>query len=66
LEYTSDGRNNTFARSKKGSIAKRYSGNDGNGRSKKENVLLAIQSGTNNYIVKPFTAETLKDKLEKV
>ena len=33
---------------------------------KKENVLLAIQSGANNYIVKPFTAETLKDKLEKV
>ena len=33
---------------------------------KKENVLLAIQSGANNYIDKPFTAETLKDKLEKV
>jgi two-component system chemotaxis response regulator CheY len=33
---------------------------------KKENVLLAIQSGANNYIVKPFTAETLKEKLEKV
>jgi two-component system chemotaxis response regulator CheY len=33
---------------------------------KKENVLLAIQSGANNYIVKPFTAETLKEKMEKV
>jgi two-component system chemotaxis response regulator CheY len=33
---------------------------------KKENVLIAIQSGANNYIVKPFTAETLKEKLEKV
>jgi len=33
---------------------------------KKENVLLAIQSGANNYIVKPFTAETLKEKLDKV
>lgn len=33
---------------------------------KKENVLLAIQSGANNYIVKPFNAETLKEKLDKV
>lgn len=33
---------------------------------KKENVLLAIQSGANNYIVKPFTAETLKEKMDKV
>ena len=33
---------------------------------KKENVLEAIQSGVNNYIVKPFTADTLKDKIEKI
>lgn len=33
---------------------------------KKENVLLAIQTGANNYIVKPFTAETLKEKIDKV
>lgn len=33
---------------------------------KKENVLLAIQNGANNYIVKPFTAETLKEKMDKV
>ncbi|MFN3598561.1 MAG: chemotaxis response regulator CheY [Aquificaceae bacterium] len=33
---------------------------------KKENVLQAIQAGANNYIVKPFTAETLKEKLDKV
>ncbi len=33
---------------------------------KKENVLQAIQAGANNYIVKPFTAEVLKEKLDKV
>ncbi|WP_028950642.1 chemotaxis response regulator CheY [Sulfurihydrogenibium subterraneum] len=33
---------------------------------KKENVLQAIQTGANNYIVKPFTAETLKEKIDKV
>jgi two-component system chemotaxis response regulator CheY len=33
---------------------------------KKENVLMAIKAGVNNYIVKPFTAETLKEKLEKI
>jgi len=33
---------------------------------KKENVLMAIKAGVNNYIVKPFTAETLKDKIEKI
>ncbi len=33
---------------------------------KKENVLAAIQAGANNYIVKPFTPEVLKDKIEKV
>ena len=33
---------------------------------KKENVLMAIKACVNNYIVKPFTAETLKDKIEKI
>lgn len=33
---------------------------------KKENVLLAIKAGVNNYIVKPFTAEVLKEKIEKI
>jgi two-component system chemotaxis response regulator CheY len=34
--------------------------------SDKEYILEAIQAGVNNYIVKPFTAETLKDKIEKI
>lgn len=33
---------------------------------KKENVIEAIKAGVNNYIVKPFTAEVLKEKLEKI
>ncbi len=33
---------------------------------KKENVLMAIKAGVNNYIVKPFTAEVLKEKMEKI
>lgn len=33
---------------------------------KKENIVEAVQAGVNNYIVKPFTADTLKAKLEKV
>lgn len=32
----------------------------------KENVIEAIKHGVNQYIVKPFTPETLKEKLEKV
>jgi two-component system chemotaxis response regulator CheY len=32
----------------------------------KEQVIEAIKSGVNNYVTKPFTAETLKEKLEKV
>ena len=34
--------------------------------SKAENVVAAKQAGVSNYIVKPFNAETLKDKIEKV
>lgn len=33
---------------------------------KKENVISAVQAGVNNYIVKPFNAATLKEKLSKV
>lgn len=34
--------------------------------SKTENVIKAKQAGVNNYIVKPFNAETLKGKIESV
>lgn len=34
--------------------------------SKTENVIAAKQAGVNNYIVKPFNAETLKDKITAV
>lgn len=33
---------------------------------KKEQIVEAAQAGVNGYIVKPFTAITLKDKLEKI
>ena len=32
----------------------------------KENVITAVQAGASNYIVKPFTAEILKEKIEKI
>ncbi len=32
----------------------------------KENLIEAIQAGVNNYIVKPFTAETLQEKMNKI
>ena len=32
----------------------------------KENIIEAIQSGANNYIVKPFTTDILQKKLEEV
>ncbi len=34
--------------------------------SKTENVIAAKQAGVNNYIVKPFNADTLKKKIESV
>ena len=34
--------------------------------SKAENVVAARQAGVSNYIVKPFNAETLRSKIEKV
>ena len=33
---------------------------------KKEQIVAAAQAGVNGYIVKPFTAATLKGKLEKI
>jgi two-component system chemotaxis response regulator CheY len=32
---------------------------------KRDQIVKAAQSGVNGYIIKPFTAETLKEKLEK-
>ena len=32
----------------------------------KENIIEAIQAGVSNYVVKPFTADTLQEKLNKV
>jgi two-component system chemotaxis response regulator CheY len=34
--------------------------------SKKEQIVAAAQAGVNGYIVKPFTAATLKAKLDKI
>jgi two-component system chemotaxis response regulator CheY len=33
---------------------------------KKEQIVAAAQAGVNGYIVKPFTAATLKGKLDKI
>jgi two-component system chemotaxis response regulator CheY len=32
----------------------------------KENIIEAVKSGVSNYVVKPFTAATLKEKMTKV
>ncbi|MBW1796530.1 MAG: chemotaxis response regulator CheY [Deltaproteobacteria bacterium] len=32
----------------------------------KDSVIQAVQAGVSNYIVKPFTAETIKEKLEQI
>jgi len=32
----------------------------------KDNIVEAVKAGVNNYVVKPFTAETISEKLEKV
>jgi len=36
------------------------------GESQKENLIEAVQVGVNSYVVKPFTAEVLQGKLEKM
>lgn len=33
---------------------------------KKENIIAAAQAGANGYVVKPFTAATLEEKLNKI
>ncbi|MGL4613239.1 MAG: chemotaxis response regulator CheY [Shewanella sp.] len=33
---------------------------------KREQIIAAAQAGVNGYVVKPFTAATLKEKLEKI
>ena len=33
---------------------------------KKENIVMAAESGADGYIVKPFNASTLNDKIEKI
>lgn len=33
---------------------------------KKENVIAAVHAGVSNYVVKPFNAATLKEKMSKV
>jgi two-component system chemotaxis response regulator CheY len=35
-------------------------------RSVKEDILAAIEAGVNNYIVKPFTPQVLKEKLDVI
>lgn len=32
----------------------------------KDKVVAAVKAGVNNYIVKPFTTETMKEKLDKI
>jgi two-component system chemotaxis response regulator CheY len=34
--------------------------------SKREQIVEAAQAGVNGYIVKPFTAQTLKEKIERI
>ncbi len=33
---------------------------------KREQIVLAAQAGVNGYVIKPFTAGTLKEKIEKI
>ncbi len=33
---------------------------------KREQIILAAQTGVNGYVIKPFTAGTLKEKIEKI
>jgi two-component system chemotaxis response regulator CheY len=34
--------------------------------SKREQIIEAAQAGVNGYVIKPFTAATLKEKLDKI
>jgi two-component system chemotaxis response regulator CheY len=33
---------------------------------KRDQIVEAAQAGVNGYVIKPFTAQTLKDKLDKI
>jgi two-component system chemotaxis response regulator CheY len=33
---------------------------------KREQIVAAAQAGVNGYVIKPFTAATLKEKLDKI
>ncbi|SHE23163.1 chemotaxis response regulator CheY [methanotrophic endosymbiont of Bathymodiolus puteoserpentis (Logatchev)] len=33
---------------------------------KREQIILAAQTGVNGYVIKPFTAATLREKIEKI
>jgi len=33
---------------------------------KREQIILAAQTGVNGYVIKPFTAATLKEKIDKI
>lgn len=33
---------------------------------KREQIIIAAQAGVNGYVIKPFTAATLKEKIEKI
>ena len=33
---------------------------------KREQIVLAAQAGVNGYVIKPFTAGTLKEEIEKI
>ena len=33
---------------------------------KREQIVIAAEAGVNGYVVKPFTAATLKDKIEQI
>ena len=33
---------------------------------KREQIIEAAQAGVNGYVIKPFTAQTLKEKLDKI
>ena len=35
-------------------------------RSVKEDIVAAVEAGVNNYIVKPFTPQVLKDKIDQI
>lgn len=38
----------------------------GTAEKKKDNIIEALQAGVNNYILKPFNAQTLEEKLNRI